>query len=198
MVTASPYHPDGAVDGVLDGADRERRTGDDVGDPGVDRLVKLLGRHDLVDETPFGGGFGINIVPREQHAHGPLPCNRARKAMSAAGPGQLAEPDLRKSEARMVGRDHDVAGENNFEPPAKCGAVRRADDRLEQVMAAGKAAEATGPLVLGKLFPARTRLHVVPCAESLVALPGNNRDPCVVILSERVKGLTQFDISKII
>ena len=90
----------GAAHHLLDGAHRERRAGEDVGEPAVDRRVELGARHDLVDEAHRGRLRAA--VMRRPVSSMPIACRNGHLALQqrhAAIERQAPDARLRQAEA---------------------------------------------------------------------------------------------------
>jgi hypothetical protein len=109
----------------------------------------------------------------------------ARKPLHAPRERRQSHARLGQREQRVLGRDHDVAGEHDLETAAHRQPVDRGDHRLRVVEARREATE-TG----GRPFEAtagRLELEVVAGAEGLVAPAGHDRDPQLGVCDEIVE-----------
>ena len=185
---------------LLGGPHGEGRAADDVGNPAVDGFVELLGGHDLVHEAELVGALGGHVATGEHVPHHRLKRSLAWEAVDAHGPGN--EPYLRLSEAEtgVLGGDDDVGGEGHLEAAAEGVAVHPRDDRLEQIEAAGEAAETgarpgdPGPLGGGQARHLGRELEVVAGAEGASALAREDGDPEVVVGGKVVPDLVELEV----
>ncbi len=73
-------------------------------------VERLLGRHDLRDETQASGLLGANLPAGQDELHGPGGADRARQPLRAAGTGNDPELDLGLPEDGVAPGDEHVAG----------------------------------------------------------------------------------------
>ena len=98
-----------------------------------DRLVHHVGdRHDPAREPAALGLLGIHHAPGQDHLHRLRLADGARETLGAAGAGDGAELDLRLTESRVVGGDHDVAHHRKLAAAAQSIARDRRDHRLAE------------------------------------------------------------------
>src|SRR5207302_6735053 len=107
------------------------------------RVENLGGSDRLLDQSPLRGAAAGDGLAAEDHEPRTPGSDDSRQSLRAAAPGQDADADLGQADARILGRDADVARERDLEPATHAEAVDRDDERpREGFDAVGEALDA--------------------------------------------------------
>src|SRR5208282_5937239 len=106
--------------------------------------------------------------------------------MDAAGRRHQADARFRQSEARMLGRDDDIAGKRDLESTAERESIHGRNDRLIDVVARGDSGEAALAANRFGQLPAILRgpAQIIAGRETLVAGARYDRDPRRLVRDE--------------
>ena len=84
---------------------RSRETRDPRGQV-FDKRPDLVAGKGAVDDTPFFGGVGVDVVAAETHFHGPGTADEAGEASTGSCPRSDADCDLGLKKVRRLGLIH--------------------------------------------------------------------------------------------
>ena len=95
--------------------------------PALARSRQFPRRHDLVDEAEPRASAASTRRPVEDHAHSLLEADLSRKTVHSASQRDGTDERFGRREARVSGRDDEIARERDLETAAKRHAVDRGD-----------------------------------------------------------------------
>ena len=113
----------------LDARGRQRALRRQQGDESAGRGLELLRRDDLADEAPLLQGARRQQLAGEQQPPGPGHADPLGQPHRAATARDQAEVGVRVADAGLLGRDDEVAGQEQLEPAGTGDPVDRCDDR---------------------------------------------------------------------
>src|SRR5256714_1327293 len=170
--------------------DRPRRRLGEPTRPLAERLIELRPGHDLVHEPDALGLGGRDVVAEEEQLLRLLRADQASEQVRAAGVGRDAAADEHRDESRLLGHDHQVAGEREVHAAPRRRCIHARDDRLLAVLdrrdqPLPAVADDAGALTDDPLGGARrlrgewgaARPDVGARAEALLALSGEDHRP---------------------
>src|SRR3989449_3173985 len=130
--------------------------------------VEDLGGPDrLLHQTPLRGAPSGDGLPAEDHEPRAPGSDGAWESLRAAAAGQDADADLGQADARVLGRDADVARQRDLQPATHTEAMDRDDERLRKGFDAVGEALDTLPARVGLRLEQRRELRDVrPGAEA--------------------------------
>src|SRR5262245_978827 len=121
------------VDRALDPLHGQRGVLRDLVGQAADVLLELFLRDDLLHDADAERRLRVDPAPGEREEPRPAGADLADQAQVAAGVERDADARLGQAEARVVGRDAQVAHHRDLEPGAEATAVDRHDHGLREV-----------------------------------------------------------------
>jgi hypothetical protein len=152
---------------------------------------------DLVDEADAQRLLGVDGAAGDDELHRLGEADDERQADGEAVAGDDVPPPLQRAEDRARRRDADVGEQRRLEPRGDGPAVHRGDHRLEDVDAAGVAADAGQRVeVAAELVVVRPRplgrVGQVPSGAERVAGARDDEDERVVVVAEALPRVVQL------
>ena len=138
--------------------------------------------------------FGVHPAPCQQKLHGDVIGNPLRQ-FDGSRVRDRARANFGKRESRVSRRQNNIARKRQFQTAAATYPVHGADDRLvhgAQFLQTAEAADSVIAVHRIAFFAAGggRRLQIPAGAEKFLVLRGQNRDPKLRIVSERLKNLS--------
>src|SRR5438552_2156578 len=152
------------------------------------RVEDLGGSDRLLDQSPLRGAASGDGLAAEDHEPRTPGSDDSRQSLRAAAARQDADADLGQADARILGRDPDVARKRDLERATHAEAVDRDDERLREGFDAVGEALDTLPARAGVRLEERRELRDVgPGTEAARTRSAQQRDSRRRVGRERIQ-----------
>ena len=123
--------------------------------------------------------------------------NLLRQPVHATGCGNETHARFGKAKARVLGGNHEIAGQRDLEASTYGHAIHRGDQRLHALETTGNAAkgqERSSCRLLSRRRRGGGGFEIVARAECPVSRPRDNGNPGLVVMLEIVEDLVQLHV----
>src|SRR6201997_1232803 len=190
-----------AEQALLVGADGALRERGDLVRERHRALERLAARHHLVDQADALRFADVDAPAGDDELHRFGETDDQRQPYSQPVAGDDVPAPLERAKLCVLRGDADVGEHGGLEPGGEGIAVHRRDDRLEDIDAAGVAADA-GKVIkvfavlieVAKLGQLRGVLQIPARAESRFASAGDHQNKGAVVIAEALKRLMELSI----